>query len=200
MNVLDILANALGLTVAEDATDEAKIQAITAAITDLQAKSGVAGALLTALNATTQEEALATLATMVSREQVTALETQVGEQDVKLVLLEGQMSGKLTKADCEGEGWAIKAAQQSPTVLRTMLPNLPTKVATGQAIESTIASLQTRQHKGDSTVKTFKVGEQTFALTPKTKDYDGADIENLQDQIGRFGAERMIAQGLVALA
>jgi hypothetical protein len=118
--------------------------------------------------------------------------------DLQLVLLEGQAQGKFTMADCEpGKGWAHNTAMQSPAVLRGMLPNLPAKVATGEAMKAFVGKLAvvTPDTVVEPAVKTVAVGAGKYALTDTTKDYSAADIENLVDLAGKHGVESLVKQG-----
>lgn len=227
MNFLDTMLGAMGITASEGATDEAKCalmlqnvqaakQQMTAAtvvfqklgaktpeealtaVATMQGQAEAGAALIAKLGAKTGTDALAVLASMVPRADLNAVEETVKKQDVQLVLLEGQMSGKLTMADCEaGKGWAHNAASQSPAVLRGMLPNLPTKVATGQSIASVVAGLQivTPDKVVEGAAQTITVGTTKFALTDITKDYDAAERENLMDLASRNGVEKLVKAG-----
>ena len=204
MTLLDTMLSAYGLTAPEGATDDAKsallianAQNIKQQIAALNQQMVAGNAVIEKLGAKTPAEALAMLATMVPRGELTAMEGTLKTMDQQLVLLEGQMSGKLTLADCEpGKGWAHNAASQSPAVLRGMLPNLPAKVATGEAMKAFVGKLETvTSDKVVDGPKTITVGDTKFALTDITKDYDENERENLMDLAGRVGPEKLVKQG-----
>jgi len=199
MNFLDILATNLGVDLAGCDTDEKKLAAIMVKINTLKSEATAGISLMGKLNAKTAEEALATIATMVPRDEHTKTQNDLASADLKLVLLEGQMSGKLSAADCDPEkGWAFSAAKQAPQVLRGMLSVMPPKVATGQAIQSVVAGLQTVvRTDADTAVKTITVNDHKYGLTAITKDYGDKDLANLRDMVGRFGVQAMVAQGYI---
>lgn len=197
MNFLDLLAANLGVNIDGLDTDEKKMAAIVAGSTQCKASVGFASTVMQKLGAKTHEEALSTLATMVPRETFAKTENALADADLKLVLLEGQMSGKLSKADCEGEGWAAVAAKTSPATLRAMLPTLPPKVATGAAVASMVAGLQTKTHDDGTAPTKFVHNGKTYGLTDLTKSYGEKDMANLHDLFERYGEQAMITQGYV---
>jgi hypothetical protein len=205
MTLLDTMLNAYGLTAPEGATDDAKSalliahsQTVKQQIETLNEQMAAGNAVIEKLGAKTATEALAVLATMVPRAELSEMEGKMKLQDVQLVLLEGQTQGKFTMADCEpGKGWAHNTASQSPAVLRQMLPNLPAKVATGNAMKEFVGQLQTVQ--ADKVVeqgpKSLTIGGAKYALTDETAKYDAAEIENLMDLAGIHGVEKLVKQG-----
>lgn len=197
MNFLVMLGTKIGVNLEGCDTDEKMAGALMAAIDSLNATASCHAALMAKIGAKTSDEAMAVLSTMVKREDFAALEKAKADVERQLVLLEGQMTGRLTKADCEGDGWALQAAMQAPDVLRNMLKILPPKVATGSAIKETIAGLETRTHDGEQAVKTMVIDGTKYSLTDLTKDYGDKDIENLRDMIARFGAAHMAKEGYI---
>jgi hypothetical protein len=194
MNLIDTMLSAYGLSADADATDETKSAMLIQHAQTIKVQLAATNTLMERLGAKTPEDAMAVLATMVPRTEMAPLEEKIKSQDVTLVLLEGQMQGKLTMADCEpGKGWAHNAAVQSPTVLRGMLPNLPVKVATGTAIKSFVSELQTKTHEDGP--KTVAIGAGKYALTEMTANYDANEIENLMDLAATHGVEKLIKQG-----
>lgn len=199
MNFLEILAAKLCIDLTGCDTDDKKSAAIMAGLDKLQAANTQLEGLLTKIGAKTTDEAHAMLATMVSREEHTKLQNEKQTLDLQLVLLEGQMNGKLSQADCEPEkGWAWTAAKTAPGVLRAMLPNLQAKVATGSAVKAMVDGLQTVKHDAAAAAaSTIAFDGKTFNLTDLTKSYGEAELANLRDMIGRFGVKAMVDQGYI---
>jgi hypothetical protein len=204
MNILDTMLQAYGLNAPADATDDAKgallianSQTVKQQIETLNNQMAASNAVIAKLGAKTSEEALAMLATMVPRAELTDMEGKMKLQDMQLVLLEGQINGKLRLSDCEpGKGWAHNAASQSPAVLRAMLPNLPVAVATGEAMKAFVGKLETvTPDEVVKSGKTINVSGKKFALTDMTKDYSDADLENLADLARTRGIESVIKLG-----
>jgi hypothetical protein len=131
--------------------------------------------------------------------ELSAMEGTIKGMDLQLVLLEGQAQGKFTLADCEpGKGWAHNTASQSPAVLRQMLPNLPAKVATGEAMKAFVGQLQTvpvEKVVVPEGPKMLTIGGAKYALTDETAKYDAIEIENLMDLASNHGVEKLVKQG-----
>lgn len=206
MTLLDTMIEAYGLTAPADATDDAKgaqliahSQIVKQQIETLNQQMAAGNAVIEKLGAKNSTEALAIIASMVPRTELNAMEEKLKTQDVQLVLLEGQMDGKFTKADCEpGKGWAHNTASQSPAVLRGMLSNLPARVATGETMKSFVGGLQTViPDKVVDSAKSINVNGKKFLLTDATKDYSAEDIENLADTARTHGVEAAIKLGYI---
>jgi len=198
MNFLDIICTNLGVSLDGLDTDEKKMAAITSKLADVRTQAQAGAALMAKLNAKTADEAMAVLSTMVPREEHTKLQNEKSSLDLQLVLLEGQMSGKLSQADCDpAKGWAYSAAKQAPQVLRGMLSALPPKVATGAAVKAVVDGLQTKVHDGQTAATSITVNDHKYGLTDLTKGYNAAEMDNLRDMIGRFGVKAMVDQGYI---
>jgi len=225
---LQAIATQLGIDTSGLDTPELLLSAITKALAAQSASvSAMADgkAFLDEQKVANFQEMRGKLASMVDRAMLNSIEAKATATKAELLLLQGQLAGKLNAADCaevdpavEGSlaGWARRSATSSPGVFENdILPILPVKVSTSAVLQGFVSGFGTKGSNavkdadeggaGGTAVKSkgiFEVKGKRYCFGPTAieEGYADEDVPNLREMVAKSdgAADSLIDQGIIA--